>query len=518
MWLSRITSGCVAAVLLLCIRATATRAEAPAPVVANVRDFGAIGDGTVHSVNEWVKANRYASLRAIQKDFPFVESLGWSIDEVAFERAKRSLPVSGGTIYFPAGYYIAAKSPWRILRDDVRLAGDGADRTILSTAPGVPEGLVLAPYRHGGWMEGARREYPFTADSGKRGDDGVVLKDAAWADDFQEGEIVFIRNGANRFDQDYGEFNEIASVDPDGHVHFKHPLARDYTLERVNWAGEIEKDFKMPEVGRSVRVALRHGEGFFRPGTDATVSVGDAIFHVEKTGLLAIHLENPGRGNPPPGTIIRAGTKVAAARAIIKVTATVRNFRCEKLQVIGHRKVLNLSNSYDSAFTDCTFMRDTRNLLTHGGLTIDGDDGRFARFERCKVIATPPAGMQFARSFGDVSFTDCTFTDANVAFTEFNFGCQVVRCTFEVRGGPNLNNVIIAGKSCGDLEFLDNHIQATNVATVFDTASDIQSQKHASEGAVLVRGNTIETSNVPALFAPARPARFTIEANRTAKR
>lgn len=488
-----------------------------------MRDFGAIGDGRVHRVAEWIEAGRFANLRAVQAKHPFVDSLAWSIDEVAFEAAKRALPPTGGTIHFPVGHYVTGRHPWRIWRDHVRLTGEGAERTLLDTAPDIADGLSVAPYRHVGWLEGAHREFPFRGDSGARGSDGLVLVQPAWSAEFRPGELVFIRNGANRYDQDYGEFNEVMRAGADGRLVFKYPLARDYTLAQFNWAGEVAADFAMPKPNRRVAVTLRTGEGYFAPPARATVSIGENVFRVERVTArrgqpTVVHLLNPGRGNAPPGTVISAGAKLGKSRTVLKLTRSVRGFRCENLQVIGRRKALVISNTYQSAFSDCVFVRAPREAEVKGGLTIDGDGGRFARFVRCQVVGRPPAGMQFARSFGGVVFDGCQFTDANVAFTEFNFDCEVSRCSFDVTGTSQLSNVVIAGKSCGDVRLLDNRIRARGVRVVIDTHADIQSQKHGSEGDFIVRGNVIETEGAPKLFSEPRFTRLSAEDNRLTAR
>jgi hypothetical protein len=306
----------------------------------------------------------------------------------------------------------------------------------------------------------------------------------------------------------------VASVDiATGVLRFKHPLSRDYTLAQLNWAAEVAEDFAMPAPGSAVKVRVRSGEGFFVPAAKATISVGDNIFTVDRSSADFLSLANCAPGNAPRGTVIAAGTKIGKSRSVLKLTRSVRNFRCEALQIVGRRKCLNLSNSYDTAFADCLFVRDTRDGGFTGGVTIDGDGGRFARFDRCTIAARPSAGMQFARSFGNVTFAGCHFIDANVAFTEFNFDCEVSRCTFDVKGSKDLTSVIIAGKSCGGLRFLDNRIRATGIASVFDTQIDIHSQKHAGDGDILVRGNTIEAIEVEQILPLAGAERLAIEAN-----
>jgi hypothetical protein len=489
-----------------------------ASVVLNVRDFGAIGDGTLHRVSEWIDRGRFGSWRALHRAYPFVDDERWTIDEVAFELAKQALPKEGGTIHFPAGHYVTGRHSWRIWRNHLRLTGDGSDRTLLSTAPEIEDGLSLAPYRHIGWLEGAEREHPFTADSGARGSNTVTLRSPARAKEFSPGDLVFVRNGANRFDQDYGEFNEVVGTTPDGTLQLRHPLARDYTLARINWAGEVAEDFKMPRRGSAVRVELRKGEGFFIPRRGTTVSIGETVFRVDQQKGTTLRLANLGPANDPPGTLIRAGAKIAKSRTVLKLTRSTRNFRAERLQIIGRRKIVSISNSYDIAFSDCRFVRDLRDGAFRGGLTLDGDGGRFARFERCTFVATPAMGMQIARSFGGLVFSECTFHNTNVAFTEFTFDAEVLRCTFEVEGSRALQHVIIAGKSCGDLRFFNNVIRASGVQAVFDTVMDIHSQKHGSEGDMIARENEIEAASGVRVWPVPKPPRFFITDNRVGSR
>ena len=97
-----------AALLFLTSTSFLLAAEPVAPLI-NVHNHGAIGDGTVHYVSEWIKAGRFKNLRGIKERYPFVDDLRWTIDEVAFEAAKLTLPPSGGSIEFPAGHYIAGR-------------------------------------------------------------------------------------------------------------------------------------------------------------------------------------------------------------------------------------------------------------------------------------------------------------------------------------------------------------------------------------------------------------------------
>lgn len=476
----------------------------------NVRDFGAIGDGREHSVREWVQTGRYPSFRALRKAIPAITDERWSVDEAAFELAKRALPPEGGTIYFPRGIYIASARPWTILRDHVSLVGDGADHTILATGPSVMDGLVLAGYRHTGWSRG----YPFLPEDGAEGTDVLHLREPGEAGRFNAGQLVFVRNGANKFDQDYGEMNEVGEVTAAGRIRLVYPFSRDYTFAQLNWAGKTTMGFVMPPVGDAVRVAFARGDGFALPSRGDVVSVGEDSFRVESvTEPAMVRLVNVGRGNAAAGSPVPPGRLVAKERGVILLEETTRGFRCEKLTVRGRRKALNLSNSYDSAFSDCALERQPGAARVSGGIVIDGDDGRFVHFERCVIRATPACGMQFARSFGGVVFEDCRFIDSNAAFTEFNFDCAVLRCTFDVTGSADLPNVILIGKSCDDLRVIGNTIKARQIAAIFDARTDIQSFKRRGGRPVILRDNLIEVHAVKRIFDFDRTVAPVVEGN-----
>ena len=217
--------------LLLCLVAAAAPCALASGVILNIRDFGAAGDGQFHSVAGWRDATHRGAFEKMAPVSPALRE--WSVDEAAFALAKRALPPEGGTIYFPLGTYLATADSWRILRDNVRLLGDGAERTTLMTGARVQECLVLSGYRHIGWS----RTYPMGYDDGNVGTLELHLQEPVEEGDLAGRELVFIRDGANRFDQDYGEFNEVARVDG-GEIELVHPLARDYRLSSANWAGE----------------------------------------------------------------------------------------------------------------------------------------------------------------------------------------------------------------------------------------------------------------------------------------
>jgi hypothetical protein len=480
--------------LLLCLLAVPAPCALASGIVLNIRDFGAAGDGRFHSVVGWRDAPHR---RAFEKLAPASPALReWSVDEAAFSLAKRALPPEGGTIYFPSGTYLAAADSWRILRDNVRLLGDGADRTILMTGARVQECLVLSGYRHIGWS----RTYPIGDDDGNVGTLELHLQEPVEEGSLASGKLVFIRDGANRFDQDYGEFNEVAHVNGD-QVELVHPLARDYRLSSANWAGKVGAPFDVPAPGSSVDVPFSRDAGCFIPPPGESVTIGGHSFRVDSVGHAGrVRLTNADHGKAVLGGHIEAGSVVSKERGLVVLVASTRGFQCERLTIRGRRKALDISNSYESSFIDCTIERKPDGVRVSGGIVIDGDDGRFATFTRCAIQADPPCGMQFARSFGDVTFNQCHFVNADAAFTEFSFNCSVVDSTFDMSGSPRFKDVVIVGWSCGSVRLMRDTIRARGVDAVFDARSDIQSARHRSEGEMLIADCTVVAEDTGAVF------------------
>jgi hypothetical protein len=108
--------------------------------------------------------------------------------------------------------------------------------------------------------------------------------------------------------------------------------------------------------------------------------------------------------------------------------------------------------------------------------------------------------MQFARSFGDVTFNQCHFVNADAAFTEFSFNCSVVDSTFDMSGSPRFKDVVIVGWSCGSVRLMRDTIRARGVDAVFDARSDIQSARHRSEGEMLIADCTVVAEDTGAVF------------------
>ena len=121
-----------------------TRAQADKNAESiSVKDFGAIGDGTLHTLQEWVYQGKFSGLAAIQVVFPFVTSLTESIDRVAIQAAIKALPLNtadvgiltpkgfanGGCIHVPRGRYVIDKKI--TMQRGLRLVGESRESSQL---------------------------------------------------------------------------------------------------------------------------------------------------------------------------------------------------------------------------------------------------------------------------------------------------------------------------------------------------------------------------------------------------
>lgn len=119
----------------------------------SIKDFGAIGDGTLHTVQEWIDAGKFSNLAAIQVVFPFVTAATDSIDWVALQGAIKALPLNtastgiltpkgfanGGCVLIPRGrYYIDKKVT---MQRGLRLVGESRESSQLISF--IPNNSVL---------------------------------------------------------------------------------------------------------------------------------------------------------------------------------------------------------------------------------------------------------------------------------------------------------------------------------------------------------------------------------------
>jgi len=98
--------------------AVARTAEAKLLETVSVTDFGAVGDGTLHTVAEWIvpgALGRYANLSALQVDYPHVTGTDDPIDWAAIQSAiNYAASIGSRTVFFPKGKNKTSGTPYNI--------------------------------------------------------------------------------------------------------------------------------------------------------------------------------------------------------------------------------------------------------------------------------------------------------------------------------------------------------------------------------------------------------------------
>lgn len=119
--------------------------------VISVKDYGALGDGTLHTVQEWIipgAMGRYTSLAALQVDYPHVQaatdSMDWAAAQAAYNYGKTlvipqessggygALQKGGVTVYFPRGVYVTNDKPLEFAMN-VSTEGDGPHSSLIKS-------------------------------------------------------------------------------------------------------------------------------------------------------------------------------------------------------------------------------------------------------------------------------------------------------------------------------------------------------------------------------------------------
>ena len=102
----------------------------------SVKDFGAIGDGTLHTVAEWIipgALGRYVSLAALQVDYPHVTATTDSMDWAAIQATINAH--AGAFVPKSSGHYITNK-PITVSANFVELVGSGVGAVIQNIGTG----------------------------------------------------------------------------------------------------------------------------------------------------------------------------------------------------------------------------------------------------------------------------------------------------------------------------------------------------------------------------------------------
>lgn len=111
----------------------------------NVRDFGAVGDGTLHTVQEWYTSGSpqyrgFANLAAVQVKYPHVIASTDSIDWAAIVAAIAST-ATDNTVRCNAGKYMVNK-PITNNRDNIKIIGEGPYVTHIITTSATADILA----------------------------------------------------------------------------------------------------------------------------------------------------------------------------------------------------------------------------------------------------------------------------------------------------------------------------------------------------------------------------------------
>lgn len=115
----------------------------------SIRDFGAIGDGALHTVQEWIDSGKFSSLADIKTEYPHVTALTDSVDWAAMQLCINMRK----NVYAPAGtYHFGDKrpdtphsgSPNRV-DSSAYIFGDGCKTIFTRNAIAEPATRILKP-------------------------------------------------------------------------------------------------------------------------------------------------------------------------------------------------------------------------------------------------------------------------------------------------------------------------------------------------------------------------------------
>lgn len=477
----------------------------------NIKDYGAIGDGTHHPVSEWLKNGPldkgYENLKDIQKDYPMVLSLDDSIDWVVYEHVKQIVPHQATPIkiYIPTGTYVINSSgksensdrTFSANRNNIYVYGDGMNNTkFVSIGALNSEGLSLNyPVKRAGQYWKPNEIDRFDVSEPTIGKNWLRLIDPRRAEYYYEGMLVLIRYGASYFDQDYGEYNKVKKVE-DGIVYFEKTISRNYLPSSSPYHGEITKEVIVPEIGESFYVNFSVN---FNANLNKTITIDKYNFEV---------IENQGNGNylllnseVDPNTIISKGAKVYKAYGIMRFknnnggngngNQVHENITIEGIEFKGSTRGAVVNNVYNVTLKECRFIRDSRLGNSSRGLSYEMDLSRGVKVYNCEFVSDEFKGSQISRSSGDISFDNCKFYNCSVDFTEFNFNCVVNNCHFEIDALDDIkaNTAAIGiGATCTGIKVLNNHIYTNGINAGIGN-SDIQEAPHNTNNGNLISNN-----------------------------
>ncbi len=130
-------------------------------LIANVKDYGAIGDGSSHALS-----TKYATLADAQVDYPFVTSLTQELDYAGIQKAVNN----NKSILIPDGSYRFGTSTVNITNNNTHIRGSGIGSTAIST-----NGVTA--FKNSNTFRCSIKHMTITADIGVHLDTGSTLTD-----------------------------------------------------------------------------------------------------------------------------------------------------------------------------------------------------------------------------------------------------------------------------------------------------------------------------------------------------
>ena len=423
--------------------------------------FGAVGDGTYDPVTWEVVGDSYTpSYHAYRKAATAVGDSGRvhfgpgvfimaDAEDTVLRRFGRGKTPKRNTAAI--SFFTAFDDGTADTYDYLEVTGEGMGVTHWVSPRESIAGVAFAPYRSRGWLDTAGeldRQATF-AEQLPAGATELPLRTPALAARFTPGDRIFIRQGANVWDQDKGQFNVVKEIRGKVIV-LAYPLRTAFGPDDRSAAGTVD-EFVQPGEGQITTVAYRPMPGTERKplgGADGTVTLGDDLYEVvRKNGGNSYTIRNvPGQGNRPPGSRIPAGALAMKSRVVFPVRATTRGASLAAGTCIGGQNGWRLSNYMDCSAREVEMLHRGS---SRGGLAIDGDGGLNFAMYNCstRVRAGEFEGAQIARSTTNFRSYDSEWINVKHSIVEFSAGTTFQGDTFEFDARTNRKVDDATGKS-----------------------------------------------------------------------
>jgi hypothetical protein len=474
---------------------------------ANLKWWGAYGDGKSHLLSTDISNKMIPSLAAVQAIAPTVASASWDSDTVAVELAKAVVP-QNGTVSVPAGTYICSFQSWNLGgRSHITWTGAGSAVTKFystwdTTRMGLLNiGMLFAPYDMSGWQMLANQVYPQN-DAKVVGTNTMTLKSGIPSTGLYVGDVVFWQDGRTDFQQNFGEFNQITAINGTT-ITFRYPWNRDYTTPVCEYGGVVTGGpYQAPVPGAYVTLSVNFGTQPAPTPGDAISLDNDVYTYIGPgVGTGKYVFQNAGRANTMSS--IPAGTTVSGVCGLIRCTQATTDITMNNLTIVGCWDAIQIANTVNLKFNNCAITMQRMTDTPAGGLFFDGDGGREIDFTNCTFTAPACWASQWGRSTSGVRYTSCTFNNVAMDYSEYVNDCNMTNCVMTVNGanpvGPTC--AIGVGMTCGGITISGCDINVSNMKDGVFENGDIQQFVHYHGNPVNIQNNTIYSTNSGGVFA-----------------